>query len=65
MSFEHVQVGDVVTRDLVGCEMQLKVTAVTEQRIVCGSWEFDRVTGREIDEDLGWDELLSGSHLVA
>jgi hypothetical protein len=50
-----MNVGDMVTRLLAGSvEMELRVTALTEDRIICGGWEFDRATGAEIDEDLGW-----------
>jgi hypothetical protein len=30
--------------------MKLTVTAVTPERIICGDWEFDPITGAEIDE---------------
>ncbi len=53
MTFEHVKVGDTVTRMLAGVvPMELKVSEVTEDRIVCGAWEFDRITGHEIDEEI-------------
>ena len=59
-----VEVGEIVTRLLAGTiPMKLKVTEVTDTRIVCGAWEFDRVTGGEIDEDLGWDAYNTGSVL--
>ncbi len=51
----EIQVGQEVTRLLAGTiPMQLRVTAVTEDRIICGDYEFDRATGAEIDEFLGW-----------
>lgn len=62
-----VKVGDVVTRMLCGTmPMQLRVTAVTEQRIICGEWEFDRETGAEIDDYLDWGPppKRTGSYLV-
>jgi hypothetical protein len=34
--------------------MELRVTEITADRIVCGCYEFDKATGAEIDEDLGW-----------
>lgn len=49
-----IKVGDTVTRFLGGAEMTLNVTEVTDDRIKCGGWEFDKATGAEIDEDLGW-----------
>ena len=53
MSFRHVKVGDIVTRMLVGTiPMRLKVTEISDDRIKCGEWEFDRDTGFEIDEDI-------------
>ena len=58
----EVSVGDKVKRIIGGSiVMALKVTEVTEKRIVCGPWEFSRENGMEIDEDLGWDENGSGS----
>jgi hypothetical protein len=47
-----MNVGDEVTRMLGGTvPMKLKVTAITDERIICGPWEFDKKTGAEIDED--------------
>ena len=60
---KSVAVGDSVVRQLGadGPEMILKVTAVIADRIICGPWEFDRRTGGEIDDDLGWDGVRTGS----
>jgi hypothetical protein len=44
--------------------MELNVTAVDDDYIHCGDWKFDKKTGVEIDEDLGWGPDASGSHLV-
>ena len=53
MMFRSIKTGDTVTRMLAGIvPMRLKVTDVTDSRIICGSWEFDRETGAEIDEDI-------------
>lgn len=50
-----MKVGDKVTRMLAGTiPMELTITAMTEDRIICGDWEFDLKTGAEIDEELGW-----------
>jgi hypothetical protein len=50
-----VKVGDAVRRMLAGSlPMDLKVTAVDDDFIHCGPWKFDRTTGAEVDEDLGW-----------
>ena len=51
-----MEVGDFVLRWLGGIPklMRLKVTHLTADRIICSAWEFDRRTGAEIDEDLGW-----------
>lgn len=55
-----VKVGDVVQRTIMGMGgqpkpfMKLRVTEVTDDKIVCGLWEFDKAGGAEIDEDLGW-----------
>jgi len=42
--------------------MPLVVKSITENRIICvGGWEFDRTTGMEVDEALGWGPAVSGS----
>lgn len=52
MAKKELEVGSKVTRMLGGLvPMELKVTELTEERIVCGMWEFDKTTGAEIDED--------------
>jgi hypothetical protein len=52
---EPIKVGDTVTRMLAGTiPCQLTVTEITDDRIICGGWEFDKRTGAEIDDDLGW-----------
>lgn len=49
---------------------ELLVTAVDERLIWCGpvgsGWSFDRDTGFEVDEELGWGPALgiTGSYLV-
>ncbi len=48
------RMGDQAHRFLGLAPMLLKVSKLTRDRIVCGAWEFDRATGAEIDEDLGW-----------
>lgn len=56
--------GDAVVRLLAGTVRQdLKVTEVTDERIICGAWEFDIRNGAEIDEYLGWDYRQTGSIL--
>lgn len=60
-----VKVGDTVTRMLAGVvPMDLRVTAVDDRLIHCGDWTFDRSTGAEVDEDLGWDASVTGSMIV-
>lgn len=50
-----VKVGDVVQRKHArGDFMKLRVTEVTDDMVVCGLWDFDRLTGAEIDDQLGW-----------
>ena len=56
-----LKIGDVVTRLLGGAiPMRLSVTDITNSRIICGPWEFNKTSGVEIDED------ISGyiSHLI-
>ena len=52
---QQVKVGDTVTRYLAGdLRHTLTVTEVTSGKIICADWEFDRVTGAEIDDVLDW-----------
>lgn len=46
--------------------MKLKVTDVTSDKIICGDWQFDRATGVEEDEDLGFGVKygITGSYLT-
>jgi hypothetical protein len=72
---DEVRVGDVVYRYLAGvAEMEMRVTTVSEDRIECtavdapvDTWTFDRKTGAEIDEDLGWGPQygVTGSYILA
>ena len=62
--FMSIKKGDTVERILGGSiPMELKVTDVTKTEIVCGGWKFCRLTGGEIDEDIGWDGINTGSFL--
>jgi hypothetical protein len=68
-SFREVTVGDSVTRLLGGSmAMALVVTAVDDRFIYCGEdgWKFDRDSGVEVDEEIGWGPQfgLTGSFLV-
>lgn len=66
MNFRSVKVGDNVIRIIAGSiEMPLKVTDITETKILCGEWEFSRETGGEIDKYLEWDGINTGSVLKA
>lgn len=60
-----MKVGDQVTRILADTiSMQLIVTAIDEEFIhVGGGWKFDKVTGAEIDEELGWNKERTGSYI--
>jgi len=65
-ALQLVQRGDIVTRWLAGSiPMDLRVAEVTDDLIMCG-WEFDRKTGAEIDEDLGWGPppKMTGSYIT-
>lgn len=55
MTFKHIKVGDVITRNMAGIEMKMKVSSVDDKLITAGmGWQFDRETGWEVDLDLGW-----------
>lgn len=58
---QGLQPGDKVQRMLGPVPMLLSVTRLTPDRVVCGSWEFDRQTGAEIDDELGWGPQGTGS----
>lgn len=60
-------VGDTVFRYFADTTeaMPLKVTSVTDERILCGEWQFDKRTGAEIDEFLTWGPALTGSYILA
>lgn len=68
MTFEQIKAGDLVTRVLGGAPMKLRVSSVDERFIYCGEpgvgWKFDRLTGAEVDEELGWGPAYTGSYLV-
>ena len=56
------KVGDTVERVLAGeIGMKLKVTKVTDTTIECGAWTFDKETGAEIDDELGWGAPPKGT----
>jgi hypothetical protein len=49
--------------------VQLLVTDVDERFVYCGGphgWKFDRITGMEVDEELGWGPQfgITGSYLL-
>jgi hypothetical protein len=61
------KVGDEVTRMLAGeIPQALKITGVTDTLIICGPWTFDRATGAEVDDDLGWGPppKMTGSYII-
>lgn len=66
----NVKVGDQVNRrmgqdaPLDGVDMVLQVTVITDTEIHCGDWKFSRITGGEIDEELGWDAFHTGSRIT-
>lgn len=60
----NLQVGDPVRRWLGGtCPMDLRVTEIHPDRVVCGGWEFHPQTGGELDLELGWDGFATGSFI--
>ena len=77
MTFHHLKPGDTAIRMLGGSiPMLVKVVEVLPDRIRCdvaegpvitdgNYWEFDRATGAEIDDELGWGPAhgVTGSFL--
>ncbi len=68
-NLSEIRIGDTVVRWLGGggIRMLLQVESLTEKRIICvGGWEFERATGMEIDEELGWGpDGVTGSWIEA
>lgn len=70
VDFFDVAVGETVHRLFAGVvPMDLRVTTVTADLIICGDdggWTFDRATGIEEDYELGWGVSFgtTGSFLV-
>ena len=64
--FEDIQAGDRVHRVLSGVVvMPLCVIDIDQHLIHCaGGWTFRRDTGGEVDEELGWDGIPTGSYLI-
>lgn len=62
---DDIKVGDSVIRMLCGTiPMELTVTEVTDELVICGHWKFRKDTCCEVDEDLGWDGItVTGSIL--
>lgn len=59
-----IQKGDIVVRWLAGAvPMELVVTDVTAHRIICGPWEFCRLSGAEMDEELGFGPGCTCSYI--
>ena len=61
--FKHIKVGDTVSRMVAGGipMMQLKVSEIDDRFIHCGPWKFDKLTGAEVDEELGWETGKDGT----
>jgi len=49
-----LNVGEFVTRNMAGIDMELKISAIDDKYIHCGLWKFCKFTGAEVDEDLNW-----------
>jgi hypothetical protein len=63
---EPLAIGQTVRRMIDGeLFMELRVTAISDSVITCSAWTFDRATGAEIDDDLGWGPAYgrTGSYL--
>jgi hypothetical protein len=80
VTFTHLNAEDITTRILGGMPMVMRVLRVSADRIYCVPeearvevavaqglvWEFDPITGGEIDDDLRWGHAygITGSYLV-
>lgn len=66
MKFPIAKPGDFAIRNLAGVEIKLRISKVADDKIICGSWAFDRQTGAEIDDFLEWGPRTgrSGSFLT-
>lgn len=77
--FKNVKVGDIVTRNMCGILIKMQVATVDDKLLHCRLykpcgryaelaanelWTFDRETGAEIDEELGWGNGGTGSYLM-
>lgn len=65
-NLDQCKLGDTVNRYLstIPTPMKLVITQITEDRIICGDWKFDKTTGAELDEMLGWSAHYSGSYII-
>lgn len=61
---DNIKVGDELIRNMDGIMIPIKITKITEDKIYCGPWKFDKRTGAEIDKDLNWGPQVTGSYLV-
>ena len=60
-NFRHFKKGDKVRRMLAGVKpLDLIISEVKDDLIICGWWTFDRDTGIEVDDDIS----CQVSHLV-
>ena len=77
--FKNVKVGDIVTRNMCEILIKMQVAKVDDKLIYCqlykpegkwaelakdAIWTFDRQTGAEIDDELGWGNARTGSYLM-
>ena len=60
-----IKVGDIVVRMVAESTplMKIKVTSIDNHFIHCGPWKFDKHTGAEVDEELGWGATYTGSYI--
>ena len=65
-NLKSLKIGDKVYRWFGGSvpAMDLVVTEISEDLIVCGDYIFGTKNGLEIDEDLGWTDEGSGSYIT-
>ena len=63
--FKHLKVGDSAIRSFCGIIRTWRVTEVEGRLVTIGlGWTFCRNCGYEVDKDLNWSCVRTGSRLI-